>query len=126
VTLTYAGPKAAPGAFDIEQHGSVIGETHSLGVIIDAIKKQSLKKNDFETSEQYQSRLAAIRLPGDLPLDATIAIKFQTDQIAPFCENKYNADTREITMSCEFGGKRYPSAVWTLTRSNAQVTSTNF
>lgn len=105
-TYAHAATKAAQGAFDVEHRGRYVGDTHNLGVLVEALKKQSLKKNEFETTDEYQARLAAIRLPGNLPLNATIAIKFPTDQIAPFCDNKYNADTREIIMSCEFGSQK--------------------
>lgn len=130
VNSACAAQKNAPGPFDIERRESVISETHSLDALIESIKKLKLKKDDFETTEQFQSRLAAFRLPGNLPLDATIAIKYKTENISPFCDNKYNADAREITFSCESGPTNIfsdpingrPLSPWTIGVPNARDT----
>ena len=75
---------------------------HNLDALLDAMT-QRIEKDEFETTEQFQTRKAAMKSPGSLPSGSLLAFVFSPD--GPI-DIRYDADARRFIVQPKFEPQR--------------------
>ena len=76
---------------------------HNLDALLDAMDPTKFEKDEFETTEQFQTRKAAMKSPGSLPSGSLLAFVFSPD--GPI-DIRYDADARRFIVQPKFEPQR--------------------